>query len=694
MISDKLKFAIKASLSLVIVTLFSFAMGWTQSSVAIITILIIASVGSVGDSVSKGILRVIGTIIGAMIGLTLIAIFPQSRELYLIALSIFVSITLYLARAYRGDNSIFMLTAITMMMMFQNGDASSSFLYGIDKTFMTVFGIATYTLVGIFLWPVSIQDETIKKVTSLSQAQHALFDAKYNSEESAIVWQKLMDAESNLIASSHTHTDNTLKALFSEEAWQTIIKSHIKIDALLIRLSNHSKESFEQQSKKNILNYAQANQEIGALFDAITVVWETQEEIAIPQQWTPQYQTEHLKELPHLMRASLITMGRQLASLHHALCEIASIINRSLSPVPTLFETTKTASVSHFVWWDSEDMKGALLSFCIFWFATFLWITINPPAGFLIVTLATGMSVLTTFSTIKPSLLMIVFTLSFAFASFMYIAVLPHIQLGWELGIFIFTYGMIGFYLMPPKLSLFFLLGIMTLGLSNEMQYNFDVFLITLFVFYAFLSLLLLFYYIPFSTKPESLFLRMKQRFFTLAIPLSRVRQRSWIDNIKSNYSSLHLMPTVKKMQLWESQLDQKYFDTIEFDTLSRFTQESETLAYLILLMHQQTKQNKNPLIEEFNERYPLQTLEQTLMKHTVHCVARYDTSIKDTLVQKAEKALESFLSTIHFSDYSYEEIASFYESINLKESIWISLFTCEQLISELHLEQLKKERF
>ena len=84
--SDKLKFAIKVSLSLTLAYMIPMAMGWAQPNTAAITVMLIASVGGVSESVTKGIIRVIGTIIGASLGIALISLFPQERLLYLLCL--------------------------------------------------------------------------------------------------------------------------------------------------------------------------------------------------------------------------------------------------------------------------------------------------------------------------------------------------------------------------------------------------------------------------------------------------------------------------------------------------------------------------------------------------------------------------------------------------------------------------------
>ncbi len=89
--NDKIKFAIKVSLSLTLAYLIPFAMGWPQASTAATTVMLIASTGSRRESLAKGTLRVLGTLVGAVVGLLLVGLFAQDRLLYMLSVSVVVS---------------------------------------------------------------------------------------------------------------------------------------------------------------------------------------------------------------------------------------------------------------------------------------------------------------------------------------------------------------------------------------------------------------------------------------------------------------------------------------------------------------------------------------------------------------------------------------------------------------------------
>jgi len=369
---SKLKHAIGASLSITLAYLFPLYFGIDDTSTAAITVMVIATSDSLGSSVQKGIYRVIGTYLGAVVGIILIALFPQERFIYLGVLSVLVTLILYLARAYRGDRTIFLLLAMTMMMVFDGGKVDDIFLYATNKTIMTVVGILIYTFVSVYILPI--------------------------------------------------------------------------------------------KNKKN-----------------------------------------------------------------------------------------ENKNIFTFVWFDVEDMKGAFISFLVFWFSIYLWMEFEIVYGYYVMILATALSLYTTYSVAKGSTLLIVYTFSFVFAIFSYIFILPNLHGWWSLGVFLFLYSFVGFYFINQKITLFYLLGMATFLIENEMDFNFAIFLYVIVIFYLFLFVLLVFDFFPFNQSAEHMFLTLKDRFLYL---------------LEKNPNSLHLKETLKKMQFYSAKIDYDYFGVKKEDLM------------------------------------------------------------------------------------------------------------------------------
>ena len=122
------------------------------------------------------------------------------------------------------------------------------------------------------------------------------------------------------------------------------------------------------------------------------------------------------------------------------------------------------------------------------------------------------------------------------------------------------------------------------------MYYDFGLFLLILLMFYTFLILLHIFYYIPFSTRPEHMFTLMKKRIFLFSqkmfedIRSMHLRKHSVWFKLTATYSQMHLNSTVKKMQLWNNGISESYFNEIDKQSLIAFTKSLSSLHFLPII--------------------------------------------------------------------------------------------------------------
>ncbi len=711
--SDKAKFAIKVSLSVLLVYLISFSQGWPEARTAALTVMIIAAIGAAESSVKKAVYRVVETVAGAAMGLILIGLFPQDRMLYLLSASVIVAILTYFSRAYRGDTTLFMLSALTLLMMFDNGEIDDVFTYGLGRTSMIIFGIAVYALVSMLLWPVSPKDNSIENAVALTATQSDLYVARAEGRvKRNDLYHELLSGETLMGKSFLGSSDAVGEMGFSVAQWQNIVFDYQKIDRYLTLLSCHDQSSVSDSLSRYVSNYHTIDKEISELFKAITMAWNLQKEIEIPILAEPKYHTREIEGLSDLQYAALVSTIGDMQKLHTQLRKLSEKLNTIISPKPTFFELEQHSKPSVFLWFDIEDLKGTLVTFLIFWAATLIWITINPPGtpveGFMIVTMATALSAVTTYNPLNPSKMIILFTFSSLFAVSLYIFVLPHLHYVWELGLFIFFYTFVGFYFFKYKLSLFFMLGFVALDILNRMNYNFDILSLSLFIIYAFLTLLLFFYYIPFSTKPEYLFLTMKKRFFRFSQILMvhnrniNAGKESVIGALKAKYSEMHIVNTVKKMYTWAMLVDTEYFNTVEKKALIDFTKECQSIVYLLkILYHEELRMRDNPLLKRYKVKYNGEILIDLLGDYASGKSASDGDSLREEqnkeqkmVIEKIDESLKEIISGIHSDECSQKERADFYEILSLRRNVWLSFLNCQEMMTKIDFKALEASRF
>ena len=411
--NEKIKFATKVALSLTLAYLIPFAMGWPQASTAATTVMLIASTGSRRESLAKGTLRVLGTLVGAVIGLLLVGMFAQDRLLYMLSVSVVVSFIFYFRNAYQKDPTLLALTGVMVLMMSNGGDAEGAFMYGVDRAYMTIFGVVLYTLVGTFLWPTKTEQNLRQLIEQLNQAQQALFNAiLQNFEQKTALQQDVVtnvEATENDEAPSPT-IDELLEKVFAaqnalEQRFATVsvecsdVSAYMKEWQLAVHFNKQITQELSvaahshfshQQDRSCINNFDQATQEIQQLFKISQEMWANEGAAYRAQELNIEYNQAALADASHLVKGSALTLGHLLKLMHQSLSRLAESISCIDSVTNNVsFKQELPKQKSKFLWWDAENFKTAVKTFTTYWVAGLIWIYFNPPGGYSFVTFST-----------------------------------------------------------------------------------------------------------------------------------------------------------------------------------------------------------------------------------------------------------------------------------------------------------------
>ncbi|MEF1310721.1 FUSC family protein [Vibrio mytili] len=725
--NDKIKFAIKVSLSLTLAYLIPFAMGWPQASTAATTVMLIASTGSRRESLAKGTLRVLGTIAGAVVGLLLVGWFAQDRFLYMLSVSIVVSFIFYFRNAYRKDPTLLMLTGVMTLMMSNGGDAEGAFLYGIDRAYMTVFGVVVYTLVGTFLFPTKTEQNLRQLIEQLNQAQQNLFNAivkNFTQQVDHTVEDGNPSEEAMTLAppAPQLNLDELLDKVFVaqnalEQRFNTVSAECSDVSAYLKewRLSLHLSKQVTQQltvaarsqfshqeALEFINNFDQAKNEINALFDSCHQAWDDKANPDNIQPFNVDYNHESLDNKPHLTKGSALTLGYLLESMHQQLSRLAETIRCIDSVTHSVsFDIQLPKANGQFLWWDAENFKTAVKTFVTYWVAGLIWIYLNPPGGYSFVVFSTIFMSLLSFVPVHPILLLVLFTFGFLFAVPSYVFILPQLDLGLELGLFIFIYTFIGFYLFNGPITIFYMIGLFVLGLDNTMTYHFGIMMTIMTLFYMVVFMIIFAHYFPFSSKPEHLFLTVKERYFRHTRSLLAIYQKPPNRHFTSLKCALHLVTlnvSAHKLKVWGSKINHKHFDKTTPQAIAAFSHACDVLSnHINTLMSAEKKLAMNPLITKLRQEYSDNIIPLMAGSLASHQITEELDSVFEQYSQDyqvLEDKLEGFFSELDLSDYAYSEIADFYILLNLKRNVFEAIKYCKQTYEDIDWVNLRQKRF
>ncbi|ENP8341643.1 FUSC family protein [Vibrio harveyi] len=723
--NEKIKFATKVALSLTLAYLIPFAMGWPQASTAATTVMLIASTGSRRESLAKGTLRVLGTLVGAVIGLLLVGMFAQDRLLYMLSVSVVVSFIFYFRNAYQKDPTLLALTGVMVLMMSNGGDAEGAFMYGVDRAYMTIFGVVLYTLVGTFLWPTKTEQNLRQLIEQLNQAQQALFNAiLQNFEQKTALQQDVVtnvEATENDEAPSPT-IDELLEKVFAaqnalEQRFATVsvecsdVSAYMKEWQLAVHFNKQITQELSvaahshfshQQDRSCINNFDQATQEIQQLFKISQEMWANEGAAYRAQELNIEYNQAALADASHLVKGSALTLGHLLKLMHQSLSRLAESISCIDSVTNNVsFKQELPKQKSKFLWWDAENFKTAVKTFTTYWVAGLIWIYFNPPGGYSFVTFSTIFMSLLSFVPVHPFMLLILFTFGFLFAVPSYVFILPGLELGAELGLFIFIYTFIGFYLFKGPVTIFYMIGLFVLGLDNNMTYHFGILMTIMTLFYMVVFMIIFAHYFPFSSRPEHLFLTLKERYFRHVGDLFASYHQQSESSFKKLKRSLHLVTlnvSSKKLMVWGSKINHKLFDKTPPEAIGAFSKSCNALSnHVNILIAAEQKLLSNRLIKQLRSKHtdsilPLMAAALASHQTTDELNSVFEQYSQD--YQSFENKLEEFFSELDLSDYAYSEIAGFYILLNLKRNVFEAINQCKQTYEDIDWVNLRQKRF
>ncbi|WP_299015609.1 FUSC family protein [uncultured Photobacterium sp.] len=724
--SEKFKFACRVAISLTLAFLIPMALGWPQASTAATTVMLIASTGSRRESLAKGTLRVMGTIVGAIIGLVLVGAFAQDRLLYMLAVSLAVTAVFYIRNAYLADPTLFMLTGVMILMMFNGGEPEGAFIYGLDRTYMTIFGVVVYTLVGIFIFPPQVEQNLRQLADSLSRIQSQLFlqitrtCADVSEQESELTeggGPSQSEADIPVLVGKMYAAQEALEARYRsisaecsdissyKSEWDHVLYYYRKLTELLV-FATREHQHLAEKSSTFIDNYQLQIDEITRLYQQIPQGWESSSPVSEQETPSVAYSSAKLEVATHLERGAAITMGylldnirEKLERLYSSVCCIDSVTGR-MQHHEDLVEKE-----ARFNWWDAENAKSAVKAFFIYWLTGVIWILFNPPGGYNLVVFSTLFASILSFMPLHPVMLFILFTLGFIFSVPAYVFLLPQLTLGSELAVFIFTYTFVGFYLLKGPITIFFLIGMFTLGIDNNMVYHFGITITIVMLFYLTVFMVIFSYYFPFSSRPEHLLLVMKERYFRHVYSVIvgfQMRKKSRWEQWLLRWHLITMKATVKKLALWSGKVNVDYCDLVTAQQLKDFCHQCEVLSHhLFILSAAESRLSKNRLVSIAREQYQDKVIpeiafglaEQNVSNSSNSDVEQYITDEKNSY-RLLENQLDSFLENIEWSDYSKSDIAGFYIYLNLKKNIFQSLIKCKVASEAIYWQQLNQNRF
>ena len=176
-LSGKAKESMKTALAMTIAYAVALRMGWDKPMWAGFAVAFV-SLATVGQSVNKAALRMLGTLVGAGVALTLIALFSQERWLFILFLSVWLGVCTYWMGGKKHQYFWHVSGFVCVIICMDAGpNSANAFNIAVLRTQETGLGILVYSLIALLLWPTNSGNDFMDAASRLAAAQMQLFRA-------------------------------------------------------------------------------------------------------------------------------------------------------------------------------------------------------------------------------------------------------------------------------------------------------------------------------------------------------------------------------------------------------------------------------------------------------------------------------------------------------------------------------------
>jgi uncharacterized membrane protein YccC len=528
MLSTKTKESIKTALAMTIAYGIALQMDWDRPYWAGFAVAMV-SLATIGQSLNKAALRMFGTLVGVVVALILVALFPQERWAFILFLSLWGGLCAYLMggskHAYFWQVGFFVCVVVAAD---AGPDAVNAFETAVLRAQETGLGILVYSLVSIFLWPSSSRADFDTVAGKLASSQHQLYRAYLallNGQGSA---QDIQSAKAQEIQLK-TRFDQLLDAAKRDSyevwelrrQWQDYQRQVAELAMIMERWHEGFTELQTLDLRRLLPNLDAFRDELDARLAQIAQLLTGAPRAQVPQAMDLPIDKDALRSLSHFHKAGF-TVTRSymldLERLTRSLFETVGAIRGFGKAVVPADEIRPAATV---FLPDLDRLANSVRLMAIVWLAWLAVIYVDGlPGGSGVVSMAGAIGIaIATMPQLAVWQLVVPVASSVLFAGVVYIFVMPKLSSFLGLGLLIFAATFIICYLYAaPRQMLGRAFGlamfVVIAAVSNEQTYSFLHVANTAMMFPTIFLIFAASAYIPWSIRPERAFLRLLGRFF------------------------------------------------------------------------------------------------------------------------------------------------------------------------------------
>jgi uncharacterized membrane protein YccC len=595
------KESIKTALAMTIAYQIALSLNWEKPFWAAFAVAFI-SLATVGQSLNKGALRMAGTIMGVVVSLTLVGLFPQERWLFILSVSLWVAFCTYMLSGPKHQYFWNVAGSVCAIIAADAGpDSVNAFELAVLRAQETGMGILVYTLVSVTLWPSSSRPEFYDAASRLAATQHRLYGAYLGlmnrREETAGEVRSARAQESQ----EQTRFGQLLDAAVTEsyEVWE-LRRQWRRYESQVADLTQTMERWRESITEVQALdlerllpNLAAFGAELDGRFTQIGRMLANQPPGRQPTAMDLTLNKTEVRSLSHFHLAALTVTRSQLQRLERLTRSLFFSVGdiKGFGRAVVAVEPASKPDAGFVP--DPDRLVGAARVMVIIWLGFLALVYVHAlPGGPVIVAMSASLGMaLVTHPQLPVWKLLLPAAFSILFAGVLYIFVMPQLSSFVGLGsmIFLATFFICYMFYAPQQalgrvfgLAMFFTIA----SISNQQVYSFLVVANTAMMFLIMFLILFISVVFPFDLRPDRAFLRLLGRYFRSGEYLLSTMQwgsehsQTRLDRWRKAFHTRELASLPPKLGAWARFLDTRALSPTSPDQVQALVISLQALTY------------------------------------------------------------------------------------------------------------------
>ncbi len=721
----QLQEAFKLALSMMLFYWLALYMDWDLPKYGALAI-VVTSLSTSGASLNKGIMRVVGTGIGALAGFVLLSWFSQDPFGMLLGTAAYLVFVGYFIQTTRQGDTWFNAGLLAISVWSSSYmQVDTAFHFATTRFLEATAGVLLFTIVSALFWPRTSGTSLQQQGQAFWEGLQVLFKQYRQqlstgsvSAEAAELRTRLAGDYQQMLATLDAAYLDTPRVGAQKRSWE-ILRTNLRAFGNAQELWRESINDCRELDLGTLLPGLEAALDtLGQRLERGCSLWDEQktdfvekdtDDTALMAALALEINSQACKDLPNFQQAAMMNFVAQLQALDHGSRELLQTLRvlANLDPASRLQGLKQiTDPFQPTAWHPERLLKAQFPALC--WIVGYaFWFYINPPGGPSIPMMSAVFGLMMVMApTNLLGLLMVLLISMFVTVAPVYMLLMPALDSGFSLLALIFGYTFVFAYLggRSPILKIGpLVMFVMMIDINNQQTYSFIALVTTGLVLLLGISIVVIVHRLLSPMHPEKILLRSVHRFLAGSARIiddfrvfSPRQQQSGRKRRKRVFETA-ILPVSAQLLNIEKNLDYPLFPDNTQEKVQHLVDSLQSVRLRLQTLETSftTAESESPemmrSLEAFNEKWRgriRNVLEKwARLEHTDNQIKEWST--RETLLEEMEQQLNKAPE-----DFDGQALRNLYTVLGSTQSLLDAMKELGDSMKQINWDQWAVSRF